>query len=127
MVAYAAQYPFNSSNAQYWDLVMFKGGNDWGNFNTIDHLSGYIKVKPNSRFAGNDSDRNNGHLNVVVLTDGKVYIANVVYNSSNNINRPWYVTERNDGYSYISSENGIIIYQYDGFDEDINVLFIRDN
>ena len=107
---------------------MFKSSDDWGSCNTINHLCGYIKVNGNTRFAGNDPGAyNSGHLNIVVLIDGKVYIADVGYNPSNNINRPWSVTERNNGFSYISSEDGIIIYQYDGFDEEINVPSTIDN
>ena len=127
IVAYAAQYPYNSSNGHYLDLVMFKSSNDWGSCNTINHLNFYIKGKSHTRFAGNDPDAYKGHLNIAALIDGKFYIANVGYDISNNINRPWYVTERNIGFSYTDTENGIIIYQYDGYDEDINVPSTIDN
>ena len=60
-------------------------------------------------------------MNNAALIDGKVYISDVGYDETNNINRPWNVKERNIGFSYIHSENGIIIYKYDGFDHDIIV------
>ena len=122
IVEYAAQYPYEVGNGGYVDLVLFKKSDDWGSCNTINHLCAYIKtIRCNTRFAGNDPDKNTGHLNIVALIDGKFYIADVGYDESNNIKRPWSVTERNIGFSYIPSENGIIIYQYDGYDRDINV------
>ena len=123
IVAYAAQYPYEAGNGGYVDLVLFKKSDDWGSCNTINHLSGNFKtIRCNTRFAGNDPDVIiSGHLNIFALISGKFYIADVGYDESNNLKRPWNVTERNIGYSYIPSENGIIIYQYDGYDQDINV------
>ena len=128
IVEYAAQYPYEVGNGHYVDLILFKKSDDWGSCNTINHLCGYYpNFRCNTRFATNDIDGYSGHLNIAALIEGKVYIANVGYDLSNNINRPWYITERKNGFSYISSENGIIIYQYDGYDQDINVPSIIDN
>ena len=127
IVAFAAQYPYNSSNSEYWDLVIFKSGNDWGSCNTINRLCGNINVRSNTRIAYNYHEGYNDHLNIAALIEGKVYIADVRYDPSNNIKRPWNVTERNNGFSYVSEGNEIIIYQYDGFDKEVNVPSVIDN
>ena len=106
---------------------MFKSSDDWGSCNIINHLCHNINITSNTHIASNDPDSNKGHLNIAALIDGKVYIANVGYDSFNNINKPRNITERNIGFSYISEGNEIIIYQYDGFDEEVNVPSIIDN
>ena len=85
---YAAQFPHNGSNSQYWDVVMFKSSDDWGSCNIINHLCHNINITSNTHIASNDPDSNKGHLNIAALIDGKVYIADVGYDSFNNINKP---------------------------------------
>ena len=61
-----------------------------------------------------------GYLNVAVLIDDKIFFGDAGYYSISP-NRGYSVTELNIGYSYRNSGKGIIIYQYDGYDEDKKV------
>ena len=79
-----------------------------------------VGIKSHVRYAAHDSGSGSGHRNVAALIDGKIYIGEAGYGYSNP-NRPYQVYDKNIGFSYKTSGSGIVIYQYDGYDENINV------
>ena len=120
ITAYPAQFPYDSRYYTYPDMVIFKGGDCWASSYTMERLCQIAGLKCHIRYAVNDPGAGSGHLNVAVLIDGKIYVGDAGYYSTSP-NRGYSVTELNIGYSYRNSGKGIVIYQYDGYDEDIKV------
>ena len=126
ITAFPAQYPYNGSYYQYIDMVIFKGGDCWASSSLIQHLCEKVGIKSHIRFAARDPLSGSGHRNVAALIDKKIYIGEAGYGYYTP-NRPWKVEQQNVGYFYKTSGNGIIIYQYDGYEEEINVPSTIDN
>lgn len=120
ITAYPAQFPYNGSYYTYMNMVIFGGGDCWASSGLINYLCQKVGIKSHIRYAANDAGAGSGHRNVAALIDGKIYIAEAGYGYSKP-NRPYAVTEKNVGYSYKTTTGGIIVYQYDGYDEDITV------
>lgn len=121
ITAFPAQYPYNYRYQSYIDMVIFQGGDCWASSNTIQHLCEKVGIKSHVRFAARDPGSGTGHRNVAALIDGKIYIGEAGY-GYNYANRKYSVYEKNVGFFYKSSiTNNIVIYQYDGYDENINV------
>ena len=126
ITAFPAQFPYNYRYQSYIDMVILKGGDCWASANTIQHFCEKIGIKSHIRYAANDAGSGSGHRNVAALIDGKIYIGEAGYGYETP-NRPYSVTEKNIGFFYKTSGNGIVIYQYDGYDEYINVPSTIDN
>ena len=129
ITAFPARYPYNASYQEYVDMVIFGGADCWGSSHLIQHLCEKVGIKSHVRFAARDPLAGSGHRNVAALINGKIYIGEAGYGEYTP-NRKWTVMEKNIGYFYRpreNSKNEIIIYQYDGFDEEINVPSIIDN
>jgi len=120
ITAYPAQFPYKGGYYTYKMMVIYKGGDCWASSYTINYMCQKVGIKSHIRYAVKDPGAGSGHLNVAALIDGKIYIAEAGYGISSP-NRPYSVTELNVGFSIKSANGGIIIYQYDGFDEDITV------
>ena len=120
ITAFPAQYPYNGNYHTYMDMIIFQGGDCWGSSEIIQHFCEKIGIKSHIRYAANDPLSGSGHKNVAALINGKIYIGDAGY-GYNTPNRPYSVSEKNIGFFYRSTNNGLIIYQYDGYDENINV------
>ena len=126
ITAFPAQFPYNYRYQSYIDMVILKGGDCWASSNTIQHLCEKVGIKSHVRFAARDPNSGSGHRNVAALIDGKIYIGEAGYGQETP-NRPYSVTEKNIGFFYRTSGKEITIYQYDGYDVDINVPSTIDN
>ena len=120
ITAFPAQYPYNGSYHDYIDMVIFQGADCWGSAYLIQHFCEKLGIKSHVRFAARDPLSGSGHRNVAALIDKKIYIGEAGY-GYNYANRPWKVEQQNVGYFYRTSGNEITIYQYDGYEEEINV------
>ena len=126
ITAFPAQYPYDARYYNYTDMVIYKGGDCWASSFTIEHLCKKAKLICHARYAVNDPGAGSGHFNAAALIDGKIYIGEAGYYITSP-NRRYSVYQLNIGYSYKSSGKGIVIYQYDGYDEDIKVPSTIDN
>ena len=126
ITAFPARYPYNGAYYDYIDMVVFGGADCWGSSLLIQHLCEKVGIKSHVRFAARDPLTGSGHRNVAALINGKIYIGEAGYGEKNP-NRRWTVTDQNVGYFYRTSNNEITIYQYDGYDEEINVPSTIDN
>lgn len=120
ITAYPAQFPYNYRYSGYKSMVIFGGGDCWASASTINYLCQKVGITSHIRYAVNDPGSGSGHRNVAALISGKIYIAEAGYGYETP-NRPYHVTLLNVGYSIKSTKDGIIIYQYDGYDVNINV------
>lgn len=115
---YPQQFPYNGHYSGYVSMVIFEGGDCWASSSTIQYMCEKVGIKSHIRFAANDGGSGSGHRNVAALIDGVVYIAEAGYGIQKP-NRGYSIYKKNIGYSYTSKSNGISIYQYDGYDQDI--------
>lgn len=120
ITAYPAQFPYNYRYSGYKSMVIFGGGDCWASASTINYLCQKVGIKSHVRFAANDVGSGSGHRNVAALIDGKIYVAEAGY-GYDRPNRPYHVSLLNVGYSIKSTKDGVIIYQYDGYDVNIKV------
>ena len=120
ITAYPAQFPYNYRYSGYKSMIIFGGGDCWASASTINYLCQKVGIKSHIRYAANDPGSGTGHRNVAALIDGKIYIAEAGY-GYDTPNRPYHVTLLNIGYSIKSTKDGVIIYQYDGYDVNINI------
>ena len=121
ITAYPAQFPYSPKYADCNTMVIFKGGDCWASTSTILRLCEKVGIKAHSRSANRDSGAGSGHMNVIALIDGKYYIAEAGYGYEYE-NRPYNVYEEPLGYSTkYHSQGNIVIYQYDGYDLDIEI------
>lgn len=120
ITAYPAQFPYNGSYYTYTNMIIYGGGDCWASSGLIQYMCQKVGIKSHIRYAANDVGAGSGHRNVAALINGKIYIADAGYGSYKP-NRPYSVTERNVGYSYRTKTDGIVIYQYDGYDVNITV------
>ena len=127
ITAYPAQFPYNPRYSDYVPMVIFEGGDCWASASTIQYMCEKVGIKSHIRNANNDGGAGSGHRNVAALINNKIYICEAGY-SYQEPNRPYFVRALNVGYSYNNvGDKKIVIYQYDGYDEIINVPSTIDN
>lgn len=119
ITAYPAQFSYNGLYHDYKSMVIFEGGDCWASADIIHYLCQRVGIKSHIRYAANDAGAASGHKNVVALIGSKFYKAEagLYYEKP----RPYYVTDLNVGYSIKTTTEGIIIYQYDGYDVNVKV------
>lgn len=121
ITAYPAKFPYNYRYSGYVSMVIFEGGDCIASASTIQYMCEKVGIKSHIRYAANDVGAGTGHRNVAALINKKIYICEAGYGIEK-ANRPYHVKELNVGYSYKNIGNKkIVIYQYDGYDEIINV------
>ena len=120
ITAYPASFPYSGYYSGYMSMIIFEGGDCWASASTIHHICEKIGIKSHIRFAANDGGAGSGHRNVIAYIDKKYYICEAGY-GINKPNRPYSVSEELLGYSTKGNKNGIVIYQYDGYDQEIIV------
>ena len=118
---YAASYPYCSDYQSFITLVIIKCGDSWATTSAIEFMARYAKLNAHMRVSENDPDNDpKTVLSEVALIDNKYYVSKVLYNQSEN----YTIFEIPQGYSIKESDEGedkIIIYQYDGFEEEIKI------
>ena len=122
IIAFPAYYNYCTEYNYYLDIPIFKCGDYSASCRIILYLCEKAGIKCHTRLAQNDHkpEYRKGFCNTVGLIDGKIYIGEVEYDNKY-ANREYKIFEFNEGYSYESSGNDIIIYQYDGFNNNITV------
>lgn len=120
ITAYPASFPYSPYYSGYTSMIIFEGGDCWASASTIHHLCEKVGIKSHIRYAANDGGAGSGHRNVIAYIDKKYYICEAGYGITKP-NRPYSVSEELLGYSTKGNKNGIVIYQYDGYDQVINV------
>ena len=118
---YISQFPYSGDIESYITLIIFKKGNSWAASSAIDYMAKYAGIKSHIRVSENDNDKEIILRSVVALINNQFYVAKILYNESLEHNYTIYTIPQ--GYSYRKSEdeNNIIIYQYDGYEEEITI------
>ena len=106
-------------------MIIFGKGDCWASSFSIKYLCDKVGITAHVRFGGNDPSAGSTHMNVVALINGKIYVAEAGY--SGKAPRMYKVYELPGGYSYYTKNNELTIYQYDGYEEYINVPSTLDN
>lgn len=117
-IIYFGDGSFLWKEENYETLIITNNGNIKSRYELINIFCDKINIKCREREAKNDEDFL-GHNNVIALIDKKFYVANI--RERIEMGDRWYVNDTNIGYSYKNKENEIIIYQYDGNEEDITI------
>lgn len=118
---YVSNFSYCQDTISYILLTIIKCGDSWATSSAIDFMAKYANITAHMRVAENDP--NNDPLTVlseIALIDGKYFVSKILYNQKEN----YTIYEIPEGYSYRSSEedeNKLIIYQYDGYDNDISI------
>ena len=121
ITAFPAQFPYSTKYQSYISMVIFEGGDCWASSNTIQHLCEKVGIKSHVRYAANDPlALASGHRNVIAFIDDKCYLCEggVVSSSPN---RTYYVIEQPTPFSTKNIKDGLVIYQYDGYDKKVKV------
>ena len=120
ITAFPAKFPYSPKYQSYISMVIFEGGDCWASSNTIQHLCEKVGIKSHVRYAANDGGAGSGHRNVIAYIDKKYYICEAGYGSYSP-NRGYSVYEEPFAFSTKSNKDGLVIYQYDGYDKKISV------
>jgi len=125
---YISQYPYNPNVESYISLIILKSGNHWAYSSAIDFMAKSAGIQSHMRVAENDGDEETILMSVVALINDEFYVSKILFDETNNKNYTIYPIPQ--GYSIRKSdedENNIIIYQYDGFEENIIIPNKLDN
>ncbi len=116
---FVVQYKYSASATSSNGMILSGGGDCWASTNTIVEMCKKVGLKAKSRDAQDYGS--SSHRNAAVLVDGKVYIAEAGYDDSS-VPRHYTIEEENTGFAYkVVSDNEAQIYQYDGFDTQVNI------
>ena len=118
---YISQFPYSPDVESYITLIILKKGNSWAASSAINYMAKYAGIKSHIRVSENDNDKVIILRSVVALINNQFYVAKILYDESSEQNYTIYTIPQ--GYSYRKSEDGnnIIIYQYDGYEEEIAI------
>lgn len=108
----ADTYSYSASYSSAESMIIYGGGDCWASCDLIMELCDKTGVKNHIRMANRDPGAGSGHRNVVALCDGKLYIADAGYSGTAPRTYSLYETSA-------FSEDGGVLYQYDGFDDNI--------
>lgn len=108
----ADTYNYSPDYSSGISMIISGGGDCWASCDLIMSLCDLVGIKNHVRIANRDPGAGSGHRNVVALCDGKLYIADAGYVGDAPRGRDLYET------TAFSNDNGVL-YQYDGFDDDI--------
>lgn len=109
IAAFPAQYPYSTEASGYQGMIIKKGGDCWASTSAIVELCGRVGIEAYSRYAAIEPGAGSGHYNAVAFVDGKTYVVEAGY-SSTNTPRYYSVTEEPGGY-YVRNNK---LLQYDG-------------
>ena len=121
MTQYISQYKYNSTYTSYIQLPITKGGDSWAASSAIKFMAECAGIDAHFRVCSNDpeSDERND-INVIAIIDNKFYVSSIKYGESGR--NSYSIIEIPNGYSFYQTKEDkkkIIIYQYDGNDENI--------
>ena len=113
---------YNSTYQSYIQLVIMGKGDSWATSSAIKYMADSAKIEAHMRYSLNDPN-SQSELNVIAYIDNKFYISTILFDEELGKNS-YSIKEISLGYSYYQSkedENKIVIYQYDGYDENITI------
>lgn len=117
---FPASYDYSVSCSGVYSMIIFGGGDCWASTDAIITLCEKLGIKAWSRNGNKDSGAGGGHVNAMAELNGAYYELEAGYSSSKGEDgyRPYDVKLRESLFSYYSyaSSDGLIIYQYDGYD-----------
>lgn len=121
MTQYISQYKYNSTYTSYIQLPITREGNSWAASSAIKFMAECAGIDAHYRVCSNDpeSDEKND-INVIAIIDNKFYVSSIKYGESGR--NSYSIIEIPNGYSFYQTKEDkkkIIIYQYDGNDENI--------
>lgn len=108
----ADTYNYSPYYSSGMSMIISGGGDCWASCDLIMSLCDLVGIKNHVRIANRDPGAGSGHRNVVALCDGKLYIADAGYDGDAPRTRDLHET------TAFSDYDGVL-YQYDGFDDDI--------
>ncbi len=117
---YVAGFDYSEYYSGYKSMVVFCSGDCWASATLITHMCNeFLNIDAEVRYGANDLGAGNGHRNAVVYIDGKYYEAEAGFAES--APRYYYISELEDGFSFKSNQDGCVLYQYDGMDNNVKI------
>ena len=115
---FIGQYEYGEGTS-YVDFYVNGHGSCIANASTAVYMAEYMGFKAHMRFANKDEGAGSNHYNAAILANGKLYVLESGY-SNYSPPRPYtiYRVYEDNGFSYQESKG---FYQYDGYDEVVNV------
>ena len=115
---FIGQYEYGDGTS-YVDFYLYGHGSCIANASTAVYMAEYMGFKAHMRFANKDEGAGSNHYNAAILANGKLYVLEAGY-SNYSPPRPYniYRVYEDNGFSYQESKG---FYQYDGYDEVVNV------
>ena len=116
---FPAMYDYSVYYSNARSMIIMGGGDCWASVDAILLMCEKLGINAWERYAHNDPGAGSGHRNVMVERNGKYYELDAGYYSSKDENgfRVYTVKERSTLFSYYQTTEGIIIYQYNGQNE----------
>ena len=110
----AENYDYNASYSSATSMITYGGGDCWASCDMIVSLCEKCGLDAWVRNGNRDPGAGSGHRNVLVSDPGNNcwYECEAGYSGSKP--RGYYVSTRTTLFSYRSTSNGVIVYQYDG-------------
>ena len=115
---FAAGYDYSVYYSNARDMIILGGGDCWASVDATLLMCEKLGIKAWMRYAHNDPGAGSGHRNVVAQLNGKYYELDAGYYSSKGEDgyRYYSVKEKSSLFSYTTTTEGAVIYQYDGND-----------
>ena len=123
ITAYPASLGYSDLYHNYMYMIIYEEGSCWGSTDIIVRLCEKVGIKARWRYGGNALSPT--HQNALAIIDGKYYVCEAGYMGKPP--RPYDVYEEILGYATTTNKKGLVIYQYDGEDLEINVPSKIDN
>ena len=118
ITSYVSSFPYNAEYNDNISYIVFNAGENWAALDVIIIMARKIGINPLYRFSDNDDFNSSLKIkaSLISLIDDKFYVIKLLYNESN-----FTIYEIPKGYSYHQFEdtNNIVIYQYNGNEEEI--------
>lgn len=120
-----AEYVSNNfdygTNPNHVGMYLYGSGSCDASAMMINKLCEYAGIKAETRNGNHDSGASGEHVNNVVLIDNEIYIVDAGFASEKP--RPYAMYKHEIPYTYkINNDNTVMLYQYDGFEEEKLVL-----
>ena len=114
---FPASYDYSASHSGVYSMIIFGGGDCWASTHAIIKLCEKMGIKAWARNGNKDAGAGSGHKNAMAELNGIYYEIEAGYSmSKTNGYRPYSIGKRTTLYSYYNTEDGLKIYQYDGYD-----------
>lgn len=119
----AASFDYRRDASSWQGMMIHNGGDCWASTSLILKLCADYGIEAKARSANRDPGAGSGHANVIAKIGSQYYIADAGYSES----APrYYDLFQTDGFSYSPApSNGYVIYQYDGFENEVQIPSLR--